>query len=125
MARARPRATRYAVLADTAPDVAASTCRPALAPVPEQHGTGVRSSQLAFSSAPGAGHLEQVFVLQLLRRGRQPHCLLSLVRQSFVERGQTLVVAARLANEDLLAREIVDGCDPRPAGTRDHDLLDA
>ena len=72
----------------------------------------------------GVHHLEQVVVLEVRRRLADHHRRLPLGLELLVEREQALVVAAELAGEDFLARQVLDGGDRRRAGTGDQDLAD-
>jgi hypothetical protein len=51
----------------------------------------------------GAQHLQEVLVLELFRRGTQPHGRLAFLGEARVELFQMLPVTRRPADEDLLA----------------------
>ena len=57
---------------------------------------------------PRVHHLDQVVVLEVLRRGANHDRRLPLGLEPVVEREQALMVAARFADEDLLSRQGVN-----------------
>ncbi|MOA51489.1 hypothetical protein D3C78_1746440 [compost metagenome] len=57
----------------------------------------------------GIQHLDQILVLQLLGGQLDVHRGPILGGKALVELDQTLVVTGRLANEDLLSRQIING----------------
>ena len=73
---------------------------------------------------PGVGHLEQVLVLEVVRREPNPRRLLAALGQVGVQLLDALVVDRSLPNEDFLVGKIVHGGDRRGIRTRDDDLGD-
>jgi hypothetical protein len=57
-------------------------------------------------------HLEQVVVLQVLGRRDEDDLTQARAFEASVQADQTFVTAARPANEDLLAGEVVQAADP-------------
>ena len=72
---------------------------------------------------PGAGHLEQIFVLELLGSRHDDHRLEAALREVVVEFHEAVVVAARLADEHLLTGEVVERVDGGAIRSGDDDLL--